>query len=110
MPERIPQELGDPAEHAVALWMAERVVDLLELVEVEEDEGDAVLVAAGAFHLQLQLARERLVVQEVGQLVMPGLVGELRGRTVEIGDDALGDEAVDRVVEAPLDHQDVFRT
>ena len=107
--ERVPQELGHPAEYAVALGMAERVVDLLELVEVEEDERDAVLVAARPFQLELQLARERLVVQQVGQLVVPRLVRELRGGSVEVGDDALCDEAVDRVVQAPLDEEDVFR-
>jgi len=82
--------------------VAQGVVDLLEAVEVEEDERKAVAVASRALELQLQLPDEGLVVEEPGQLVVPRLVGELGGGPVEVGDDALGDELVDRVVESPL--------
>ena len=44
-----------------------------------------------------------------GERVVPGLVRELRSRAVEVGDDTLGDEAVDHVVEALLEHEDVLR-
>ena len=85
--------------------MAEGVVDFLEEVEVEEDEGDPVAVAPRALDLGLELADERLVVEQPRQLVMVRLARQLRGRTVEIGDHALGDEAVERVVQAALDEQ-----
>ena len=89
--------------------MTERVVDVLEVVQVDEDEREAVPVPAGALDLVLELADERLVVQEPGELVVAGLVRELRGGAVEVGHDALGHEAVDRIVEAALDEQHVAR-
>jgi coenzyme F420-0:L-glutamate ligase/coenzyme F420-1:gamma-L-glutamate ligase len=48
-----------------------------------------------------------LVMEKTGQLVVPRLVGELGGGPVEVGDDALGDELVDRVVEASLAREHV---
>ena len=66
--------------------MPERVVDVLEVVEVEEDERKLVPVAAGALDLGLELAEERVVVQEARELVVPRLVQQalvnlMRGRT-----------------------------
>ena len=52
-------------------------------------------VAGRALELQLELVHERLVVEQAGQLVVPRLVRQLRGRAVEVRDDALGDEPVD---------------
>ena len=65
-------------------------------------------VAGRALQLQLELADKRLVVQQPGQLVVPGLVGELRGRAVEVRDHALGHQAVDRCVQALLDCEHLF--
>ena len=75
--------------------MAERVVELLEAVEVEEDERDAVVVAVGTLQLHLQLTDESLVVEQAGELVVACLVGELRSGAVEVRDDAIGHEPVD---------------
>jgi len=66
-----------------------------------------VAVAPGTGQLELQLVDEGLVVEETGQLVVARLSGELRGSAIEVGDDALRHEPVDRVVEAPLYDQDV---
>src|SRR5881275_2428623 len=72
--------------------MTVRIVDLLEVVDVEEHERDAGAVALRALELELELVRERGVVEEIGEWVVPGLVRKLRGRAVEVGDDALGDD------------------
>ena len=87
--------------------MTVRIVDLLEVVDVEEHERDAGAVALRALELELELVRERGVVEEIGEWVVPGLVRKLRGRAVEVGDDALGNEAVDHRVQALLEHEDV---
>jgi len=50
------------------------VVDLLEVVEVEVDERHAGAVPLGALELQLQLAGEGGMVEEIGQRVVPRLV------------------------------------
>ena len=66
--------LGRLGEHGVAGEMADAVVDRLEVVEVEDDQREAPVVALGAG----DLARERLV--EVAAVVQPGQrveVGEL---------------------------------
>ena len=44
--QRVAEQLGDVPEHPVTLRVAQRVVDLLEVVEVEEDERHSVLVPA----------------------------------------------------------------
>src|SRR6266480_5506506 len=87
--------------------MTVRIVDLLEVVDVEEHERDVGAVALRALELELELVRERGVVEEIGEWVVPGLVRKLRGRAVEVGDDALGNEAVDHRVQALLEHEDV---
>ena len=99
--------MREPAQDAVARGMAERVVDGLEVVDVEEDERQPVVVAAGALDLGAQLLRERLVVEQLGERVEPRPLGELGGGAVEVGDDALDREPVDGVVEAPLEREHV---
>jgi hypothetical protein len=59
-------------QHAVPRIVAVPIVDPLEVVDVQEDEGDALAQAAGAVHL----AREELVegapVEASGQALAPG--------------------------------------
>ena len=43
------------------------------------------------------------MVEQAGERIAPRLIGELGGCAVEVRDDALDDEPVDRVVEAALD-------
>ena len=83
------------------------VVDLLELVEVEEDQGDAVAVPGGALELERELAGEGGVVEQVGEGVVTRLVRELGRRAVEVGDDAFDGQLVDRVVDPMLERQHV---
>ncbi len=107
--QRVAEGAGERLDRPVACGMAERVVDLLEAVEVDEDEREAVLVADRARELELDLADERLVVEQSGELVVARAMGELRGGAVEVGDDAFGHEPVDRVVQAALDEQHLPR-
>ena len=48
------------------------------------------------------------MVEQPRELVVARLARQLRGRAVEIGDDALGDEAVEGVVQAALDEQHIL--
>jgi hypothetical protein len=75
--------------------MAERVVELLEAVEVEEDERDAVSVAARTLQLHLELTNEGLVVEEACELVVACLVGELGRGALEVRDHAIGHEPLE---------------
>ena len=56
----MPQPLGDLDEQEVARRVAEEVVDLLEAVEVEEEDGDAV-AARGLERVLDAIAEQRPV-------------------------------------------------
>jgi len=62
--------------------VTEAVVDLLETVEVDEDDGEALAgVTSAARHRHLHPVPEELAVGQVGQRVVAGVVGEpLLGR------------------------------
>ena len=57
--------------------MAERVVELLEAVEVEEDERNAVSVAARTLQLHLELTDEGLLDDQIPSLRRLGRLGQL---------------------------------
>jgi hypothetical protein len=84
------QARGHLDEQAVAVGVAERVVDRLEAVEVEDEHGDAprVAVAAGAGERRGQPLAEAHAVGEPGERVVVRLPRELG---LELG--ALGDVA-----------------
>ena len=69
------QPLGDDAEQLVADVVAERVVDLLEPVEVEEQHADP-LAVAGRGEVLAQPLRELDAVRQPGEDVVPGLVAQ----------------------------------
>ncbi len=62
---------GDAAQHAVADRVAARVVDRLEVVEVDDDERQPVPVALGARELAVEVGPERVMVEEPGERVAP---------------------------------------
>ncbi len=68
-----PQALAEAGEKRVARWMAERVVVLLEAVEVEEREHDAAL-AAGVHQRRIEIVDQRAAVGKPGQRVGAGLL------------------------------------
>ena len=74
-PDDVVQALGDPAEELVAVIVAERVVDDLELVEVEEED------RSGAVGVGMQRTGDGtdhgLAVREPGERVVVGLPLEL---------------------------------
>ena len=77
------EHAGDAAgrldEQLVAGVVAEAVVDDLEPVEVEEQQGDEELVGPGGGDGVLELVEQQRPVGQVGQRVVGRLVGELFG-------------------------------
>ena len=71
------ESLGHVEQHLVAGGVAEAVVDRLEVVEVEEDHGQALVVAARARDRVPHPLDEQRAVGEVRHRVVEGLVGEL---------------------------------
>ena len=68
------EALGDLLEQHVAVVMAERVVDLLEVVEVHDHHGRAAVAALGGAHGLLDAVAEQHAVREAGERVVQRLV------------------------------------
>ena len=85
-PSRIvrPDPLGDGDQELVAGGMAERVVDDLEVVEVEEQD-DRHPVGLPVAEVLRDLLGEQGPVRQVGQRVVVGLVAELLLEPAELG-------------------------
>ena len=82
----IDQPLGDGAKHGVALGVAERVVDRLEAVEIEEqDRARHIAGGRGAQRLAEQLA-DAAAVGQAGQHVDIGEMGQPLLRLADLGD------------------------
>ena len=94
------QALGDLDEQLVAGGVAERVVDRLEVVEVEHADGDEVALAGGAVQGVLDAVVEERAVRQLGERVVEGAVAQLGLGGLALGDVAAGeDDAADvRVV------------
>ena len=95
-PNRLRDPLGDGAQQLVARGMTERVVDVLEAIDVDED--DAGLRAAPARRRQAleQAIREQRAVRQTGERIVQRLVRELllhllaRGEVLELREEVLG--------------------
>ena len=83
--EPLAQHLGDRLEHRVAGRVAVRVVDLLEVVEVEHDDRARVAVADGAGERLDEARLEAAAVEQRGQQVVVGDEREARREVVDVG-------------------------
>jgi hypothetical protein len=90
------QPLGDDAQQLVAGMVAERVVDVLEAVQVDQDDrsGRSSLVALDGM---LRPLAEPLAVGQPGQRVVQGLVLVLGGVAAQAAGRRPGDERQDGV-------------
>ena len=88
------QPLGDLDEQLVTGGVAERVVDDLEVVQVEEQAGE---VSAAGHEPAGDVLRQQRAVGQLGQRVVVGLVGERRLEGQPVGD------VLDRADEAGAD-------
>src|SRR5207237_10776445 len=62
-------DVGDATQSLVARLVSVRVVDTLEVVNVNQEQAERVAVAFGARHLALQLALEASAVREYRQMI-----------------------------------------
>ena len=65
-------DLGNVLEHEVANVMAQRIVDLLEVVEINQEQGGLRSRAAGALHGVGEPVLKEPAIGQAGQLVMQG--------------------------------------
>jgi hypothetical protein len=92
--QRAEQALADVPQQLVAHGVAQRVVDALEAVEVEEQHGQALLVARRVAEHAPQVLEEGVAVGEPGQRVVHREVVLALPRRGQVGEDAV---ALDRV-------------
>ncbi len=81
-----PQRRGDALQHVVAGAVPERVVDILEVVEVEHDDCAAEGIAARSLDLPVELLLEAPPVEGAGEEVVVGQVDELALELLAVGD------------------------
>ena len=99
-PRALAHAVGQHAQQRVADRMAERVVDLLEGVEIEEIERDLAARAAELGHGGVELLAKQGAIGEAGQTVVMRHVFHALARELLLGD-VLGDaEQVERPVGA----------
>ena len=89
----------DLLQHRVALGVAERVVDVLEVVEVEEDHRERRAAAPAARQRLLDAVAQQHAVREAGERVVAGLVQQPALERLAVADVAgVQDDALDRAV------------
>ena len=79
-------------KHPVASIVTERVVDNLEVVEVQEQHGERLAVLAPPPERVLDAIAEQRPVREVGNRIVEGLIGELLLELLALGDVAQVDD------------------
>lgn len=72
---------GNPDEDPVADGMSAAVVDVLEAVEIEHDDGAGTTIAYALLHDPVDLAFQMAPVREVGQRVVRGQVFQFATRS-----------------------------
>jgi hypothetical protein len=91
------QSSSDRDQQLIAREMTERVVDALEVVEVQEQHGAEASVAEHLGSSLIESIIEERAIGESGQRVVQGLVGELGRQRALVGDVTLRDDVVEDV-------------
>ena len=86
LPQRGTQARRDGLQHPVAGVVPERVVDGLEVVEVQEQHGETAIGVAPAAERVFDAITEQRPVREVGDRIVKGLIGELLLELLTLGD------------------------
>src|SRR5215207_1554598 len=71
------EEVRGLGEYLITGWMAKRVVDVLELVEVEKEESAAAFSGQGIAEMLVEGLSKAAPVQEIGERVVVRLMMEL---------------------------------
>ena len=85
-PDRSDEPLGDSDEDRVPGRVAVRVVDVLEVVEIDEQQADRPATATPAGEGTLEMIAEEHPVGESRQRVVEGVVDQLRLQPLPVGD------------------------
>ena len=100
--------LGHLEQHPVSGGVPETIVDGLEVVQVDEDDGHPDALAQRACHGVANALVEQRAVGEVGDRIVEGLVGELLLELLALGDvAAVEDDPADGVVVEEVGVQDL---
>ena len=98
------QHFGHGHEHLVAKGVAKAVVQDLEAVQVQKDQGEVVgLAAVGALHGLAHAVQAQGAVGQGGQRIVQGQVAQLQLHLLAAGDVAQGDARAERPAVAAHD-------
>src|SRR5205807_9492064 len=86
LPDAFAQTRGNRLQQGVACRMSERVIDLLETVEIEHEHGEVGSSPARDGKVVLQPLLEQQAIWQIGQRVMLGHMGDLDLRAALLGD------------------------
>ncbi|MNP10621.1 hypothetical protein D3C76_1027770 [compost metagenome] len=103
------QARGDDFQHRVAHRMAEGIVDVLEVVEVEEHQRAAQVMALEQGDLLAQAIHQQRAVGQVGQRVVVGQVTDLRLGVLQQADVPGGQQQARGFVEGDRFYRDLDR-
>ncbi len=100
------QARGDDFQHRIAHRVPEGVVDVLEMVEVEEHQCAAQVMAFEQGDLLAQAVHQQGAVGQVGQWVVVGQVADLRFGVFQQADVTRGQQQAGGFVEGDRFHRD----
>ena len=104
-PQASREDRRDPADQLISRLVAERVVDVLEVVEVQQQQGSVGPVATHEVGVRLELAGEARPVLQAGQRVVAGEVLEVLLVMVAVGDVLHLDHAAQPLTRPVADHR-----
>ena len=106
----IAQALADPSpsfnEELVALGVAQRVIDFLEVIQVDEEHRHALLADCACLHFSLQPLAQHASIRQARQRIEVGLVPDQRVDLLALADIGVGAQHAQRfAVGAAADHR-----
>jgi len=84
---------GQAAERTVSRQVASKIVNALEVIEVQEQQGEGALTASGAEHLALEAVHEFAIICQARQGVVARLIEGLFVGFFPAGDVQCGGKA-----------------
>ena len=87
-----PQSLGDDHQDLVADGVAEAVVDRLEVVEIDEEQGDSVVRALGPLNPLFHAIAKEHAIGQIGQRIVERLMRKLVLEALAVADVAGGQD------------------
>ena len=101
---RLAQARRDQAQQVVADVVAERVVDILETIEVDQHQRDLAVVARTGLQGELKLRLEGQAIRQMRQRIVIGEMRQAVGRLLALADVGKAGDVIERAAGCIADH------